>query len=126
MKITALLVLTWALWYIVMVVPRLIIFGVLILQWKQQMSQKVINGFAPVAPFARFTFFCSIFSVSCLPPIFDYQNPPPKPPPSFMSPLIVQAQTNASIPREYQMPDDIRNFFKDGKPRPALIAMLSH
>ena len=40
------------------------------------------------------------------------QHPPPKPPPSFMSSLIHQAQT--SIPKEFQLPDDVRNFFKDG------------
>ena len=31
-----------------------------------------------------------------------------------MSPLLVQAHTNSSMPREYQVPDEIRNFFKDG------------
>ncbi|KAG0705324.1 hypothetical protein DFH29DRAFT_907317 [Suillus ampliporus] len=39
------------------------------------------------------------------------KHPPLKPPPSFMSPLIHQAQT--SIPKEFQLPDDVRNFFKD-------------
>ncbi|OJA07604.1 hypothetical protein AZE42_06275 [Rhizopogon vesiculosus] len=39
------------------------------------------------------------------------KHPPPKPPPSFISPLIHQAQT--SMPKEFQLPDDIRNFFKD-------------
>lgn len=39
------------------------------------------------------------------------KHPPLKPPPSFMSPLIHQAQTN--IPKEFQLPDDVRNFFKD-------------
>jgi hypothetical protein len=29
-----------------------------------------------------------------------------------MSPLIHQAQTN--IPKEFQLPEDVRNFFKDG------------
>ncbi|KAF9239614.1 hypothetical protein BU15DRAFT_87926 [Melanogaster broomeanus] len=38
-------------------------------------------------------------------------HPPPKPAPSFMSPLIHIAQT--SIPKEYQLPDDVRGFFKD-------------
>jgi hypothetical protein len=40
------------------------------------------------------------------------QHPPVKPPPSFMSPLIHQAQTN--IPKEFQLPEDVRSFFKDG------------
>jgi hypothetical protein len=40
------------------------------------------------------------------------QHPPPKPTPSFIAPLIHQAQT--SMPKEFQLPDDIRNFFKDG------------
>ncbi|KIJ69621.1 hypothetical protein HYDPIDRAFT_179360 [Hydnomerulius pinastri MD-312] len=39
------------------------------------------------------------------------KHPPPKPAPSFMSPLIHQAQT--TIPKEFQLPDDIRSFFKD-------------
>ncbi|KAG1736760.1 hypothetical protein EDB19DRAFT_1720148 [Suillus lakei] len=39
------------------------------------------------------------------------KHPPIKPPPSFMSPLIHQAQTN--IPKEFQLPEDVRNFFKD-------------
>ncbi|KAF8558422.1 hypothetical protein OG21DRAFT_1149976 [Imleria badia] len=39
------------------------------------------------------------------------RNPPPKPAPSFVSPLIHLAQT--SIPKEFQLPDDIRGFFKD-------------
>ncbi|KAG9318315.1 hypothetical protein JVU11DRAFT_400 [Chiua virens] len=39
------------------------------------------------------------------------KNPLPKPAPSFMSPLIHLAQTN--IPKEFQLPEDIRNFFKD-------------
>ncbi|KAI9569108.1 hypothetical protein HD554DRAFT_2095314 [Boletus coccyginus] len=39
------------------------------------------------------------------------RNPPPKPAPSFMSPLIHLAQT--SIPKEFQLPDDVRGFFKD-------------
>ncbi|KAF7974049.1 hypothetical protein HWV62_24019 [Athelia sp. TMB] len=46
-------------------------------------------------------------------PLATAANPPPKPPPSFMSPLILQAQNSG--PREYQIPDDIRNFFKDGE-----------
>lgn len=50
-----------------------------------------------------------------LTPDLVFQDPPPKVPPSLMAPLIAQAQTNASTPREYQIPDDIRNFFKDGK-----------
>lgn len=33
-----------------------------------------------------------------------------------MSPLIIQAQISASIPREFQIPDDIKSFFKDGAP----------
>lgn len=45
------------------------------------------------------------------------QNPPPKPASSLMSPLLIQVQTSASMPREYQIPDDIRNFFKDGECR---------
>lgn len=39
------------------------------------------------------------------------KHPPIKPPPSFMSPLIHQAQTN--IPKEFQLPEDVRSFFKD-------------
>ncbi|KAH7927720.1 hypothetical protein BV22DRAFT_1006394 [Leucogyrophana mollusca] len=39
------------------------------------------------------------------------KNPPPKPAPSFMSPLIQVAQT--SYPREFQLPEDVRTFFKD-------------
>ncbi|KAI6167208.1 hypothetical protein EDD17DRAFT_1113030 [Pisolithus thermaeus] len=40
------------------------------------------------------------------------KHPPSKPPrSSFMSPLIHQLQV--TIPKEFQLPDDIRNFFKD-------------
>ncbi|KAF9001994.1 hypothetical protein BDQ17DRAFT_1357878 [Cyathus striatus] len=39
------------------------------------------------------------------------KNPPKKPPPSLLSPLIHQLQT--SIPVEFQLPEDIRSFFKD-------------
>ncbi|EPQ58257.1 hypothetical protein GLOTRDRAFT_57044, partial [Gloeophyllum trabeum ATCC 11539] len=39
------------------------------------------------------------------------QNPPPQPPPSVLAPVIQQVQT--SIPIEFQLPDDIRGFFKD-------------
>ncbi|KAG1769455.1 hypothetical protein EV702DRAFT_698614 [Suillus placidus] len=39
------------------------------------------------------------------------KHPPIKPSPSFMSPLIHQAQTN--IPKEFQLPEDVRSFFKD-------------
>ncbi|RXW24140.1 hypothetical protein EST38_g1704 [Candolleomyces aberdarensis] len=39
------------------------------------------------------------------------KNPPRKPPPSIFSPLIHLVQT--SIPVEYQLPDDVRNFFRD-------------
>ncbi|KAF8136138.1 hypothetical protein EV363DRAFT_1428597 [Boletus edulis] len=39
------------------------------------------------------------------------RNPPPKPAPSFMSPLIHLAQM--SIPKEFQLPEDIRGFFRD-------------
>ncbi|KAH7906485.1 hypothetical protein BJ138DRAFT_1162539 [Hygrophoropsis aurantiaca] len=45
------------------------------------------------------------------PSCFIRKNPPSKPPPSFMSPLIQVAQTN--YPREFQLPEDVRNFFKD-------------
>lgn len=31
-----------------------------------------------------------------------------------MSPLLMQGYINSSMPREYQIPDEIRNFFKDG------------
>ncbi|KZT26346.1 hypothetical protein NEOLEDRAFT_1063514 [Neolentinus lepideus HHB14362 ss-1] len=39
------------------------------------------------------------------------QNPPPNPAPSFFAPMIYHVQT--TIPTEYQLPDDIRGFFKD-------------
>ncbi|KAJ2916057.1 hypothetical protein MD484_g4390, partial [Candolleomyces efflorescens] len=39
------------------------------------------------------------------------KNPPRKPPPSVFSPLIHLVQN--SIPVEYQLPDDVRNFFRD-------------
>ncbi|PFH47177.1 hypothetical protein AMATHDRAFT_68300 [Amanita thiersii Skay4041] len=39
------------------------------------------------------------------------KHPPRKPPPSLLSPLIYQVET--SIPSEFQLPDDIRNFYKD-------------
>ncbi|ESK88417.1 clr6 histone deacetylase associated phd protein-2 cph2 [Moniliophthora roreri MCA 2997] len=39
------------------------------------------------------------------------KNPPRKPPHSLLAPLIHLVET--SIPTEYQLPDDIRNFFKD-------------
>jgi hypothetical protein len=35
-----------------------------------------------------------------------------RPPPSFMSPLIHQAQTN--IPKEFQLSEDVKSFFQDG------------
>ncbi|KAF9027128.1 hypothetical protein BDZ89DRAFT_1134391 [Hymenopellis radicata] len=40
------------------------------------------------------------------------KHPPRKPPNSFFSPLIHLVET--SIPKEYQLPSDIRNFFKEG------------
>ena len=40
------------------------------------------------------------------------QHPPPKLPSSAMSSLIYQVQT--SVPKEFQLPHDIRNYFKDG------------
>ncbi|KAJ7756753.1 hypothetical protein DFH07DRAFT_819787 [Mycena maculata] len=39
------------------------------------------------------------------------KHPPRKPPPSLLSPLIHLVQT--SIPTEYQLPEEIRTFFKD-------------
>ncbi|KAF5391799.1 hypothetical protein D9757_001651 [Collybiopsis confluens] len=39
------------------------------------------------------------------------KHPPRKPPPGLLAPLI-QA-LDSSIPTEYQLPDDVRNFFKD-------------
>ncbi|KAF9452811.1 hypothetical protein P691DRAFT_659886 [Macrolepiota fuliginosa MF-IS2] len=39
------------------------------------------------------------------------KQPPAKPPPSLLSPLI--HQLNASIPVEFQLPEDIRNYYKD-------------
>lgn len=41
------------------------------------------------------------------------QHPPQKSPPSFLSPVI--NVLNTSIPTEYQLPDEIRTFFKDGE-----------
>lgn len=63
---------------------------------------------------------CTIRKVRCVtaigledPLTKIYKNPPPKPTrSSFMSPLIHQLQL--SIPKEFQLPDEIRNFFKDG------------
>ncbi|XP_006458322.1 hypothetical protein AGABI2DRAFT_183411 [Agaricus bisporus var. bisporus H97] len=39
------------------------------------------------------------------------KQPPAKPPPSLLSPLI--HQLNVSIPMEFQLPEDIRTYFKD-------------
>ncbi|KAF9459334.1 hypothetical protein BDZ94DRAFT_1284436 [Collybia nuda] len=39
------------------------------------------------------------------------KHPPRKPPPSFLSSLIHQVET--AIPTEFQLPEDLRNFFKD-------------
>ncbi|TFK42813.1 hypothetical protein BDQ12DRAFT_293915 [Crucibulum laeve] len=39
------------------------------------------------------------------------KNPPRKPPQSLLSPLIYQIET--SIPVEFQLPDEVRTFFKD-------------
>ncbi|KAJ7197271.1 hypothetical protein GGX14DRAFT_668945 [Mycena pura] len=39
------------------------------------------------------------------------KHPPRKPPPSLFSPLIHLVQT--SIPTEYQLPEDVRTFFRD-------------
>ncbi|KAJ7445824.1 hypothetical protein B0H11DRAFT_404215 [Mycena galericulata] len=39
------------------------------------------------------------------------KHPPRKPPPSLFSPLIQLVQT--SIPSEYQLPEEVRTFFKD-------------
>lgn len=39
------------------------------------------------------------------------KNPPRRPPTSFLSPLLYTAQTSA--PSEFQLPEDIRTFFKD-------------
>lgn len=50
------------------------------------------------------------------------QNPLPRPPRSFMAPLIQHVQS--LYPVEYQLPDDIRGFFKDGK-MTALILLES-
>jgi PHD-finger len=43
---------------------------------------------------------------------YQYQHPPRKPPPSLLSSLIHQLQV--SIPVEFQLPEDIKTFFKDG------------
>ena len=52
-------------------------------------------------------------SRACLPPAnSDVQHPPRKPPPSFLSPLIHQVDN--AIPTEFQLPEDVRTFFKDG------------
>jgi hypothetical protein len=40
------------------------------------------------------------------------QNPYPKPPPSFLSPLITSIQN--APPMEFQLPEDIRTYFKNG------------
>ncbi|KAF7359443.1 Histone deacetylase associated PHD protein-2 [Mycena sanguinolenta] len=50
------------------------------------------------------------------------QHPPRKPPPGLFSPLIHLVQT--SIPSEYQLPEEIRTFFKDGS-GPALRGRMS-
>lgn len=42
----------------------------------------------------------------------ETQHPPRKPPASLFSPLLHQLQT--SNPIEFSLPEDIRNFFKDG------------
>lgn len=42
----------------------------------------------------------------------DNQHPPRKPPTSLFSPLLHQLQL--SNPVEFSLPEDIRNFFKDG------------
>ena len=52
------------------------------------------------------------FHVSAYQSYQSYQHPPRKPPPSLLSSLIHQLQV--SIPVEFQLPEDIRAFFKDG------------
>ncbi|KDQ60591.1 hypothetical protein JAAARDRAFT_124356 [Jaapia argillacea MUCL 33604] len=54
-------------------------------------------------PAGETTWFCPNCTVR--------QNPPAKPPSSLLSPLIHLAQTTAPV--EFQLPDDIRGFFKD-------------
>ncbi|KAG5637860.1 hypothetical protein H0H81_002899 [Sphagnurus paluster] len=39
------------------------------------------------------------------------KHPPPKPPPSLLAPLI--QQVSSTIPTEFQLPEDLRTFFKD-------------
>lgn len=46
------------------------------------------------------------------PPNAFTQHPPRRPSPSFPSSLIHQIET--SIPTEFQLPEDVRSFFKDG------------
>ncbi|GJJ12447.1 hypothetical protein Clacol_006689 [Clathrus columnatus] len=50
------------------------------------------------------------------------QNPPPKPRRSLLAPLLQQLQM--SIPTEFELPEEIRNFFKDGTSRPAQKGLI--
>ena len=88
-----------------------ITFGALIPQWSTQTFPKVTtDGIVPAVNFAK----CVEQLVSTLNKADKHQqNPPPKPPPSFMSPLIVHLQN--TLPVEFQLPDEIRTFFKSGK-----------
>ena len=57
----------------------------------------------------------------------SYQHPPRKPPPSLLSSLIHQLQV--SIPVEFQLPEEIKTFFKDGSLlpfNPLLRSLLTH
>jgi len=82
-------------------------FGVSTHPWKAS-TRAMSNGSVRHAWPARFV-FAKIFAPAVSPRV---QNPPPKPPSSLLSCLIHQIQT--SNPVEFQLPDDIKFFFKDG------------
>lgn len=73
------------------------------------------GGFAPHAfcdKCVQIVIILGVFS----PSFYDFvQKPPSKPPVSlkFMAPLIDHVQTG--LPAEFQLPQDLRTFFKDGR-----------
>jgi hypothetical protein len=95
----------------VMDAPDHFICGALTRHWTRRMFPKAkIVGTARLAPFGR---SAQVRHPRCGVAYPLRQNPPPKPRRSLLSPLLHQLQM--TIPTEFELPEDIRGFFKDGR-----------
>ena len=108
MRITVLHVALQAHWFTVMDALEHFISGVSIRRWRRTTFQMLKrDGFAQNAQCARSVAYRVVVHL-----LITSQKPGRKPAPSLMSSLLDKLQT--TIPSEFQLPDDIRNFFKDG------------